>query len=122
MLIALAAVMLAGCATNARYQSMIDSWVGKQEMELIRQWGPPHGSYDSGGHTFLTYTNEGSVYIPGTTSTASTTVIGNSAYTNVYPGMAPQNIRTWCRTVFEVADGVIVSSGGQGNHCVATGK
>jgi hypothetical protein len=34
-------VYLSGCATTAKYQTMVDSWKGKNEKELIKTWGFP---------------------------------------------------------------------------------
>ena len=35
--------MLAACATPAKYDKMLQSWVGKNEAALEQSWGAPSG-------------------------------------------------------------------------------
>lgn len=39
--IAIAAI-LSACATTANYEKILQSWVGSEEIDLIRKWGPPN--------------------------------------------------------------------------------
>ncbi|WP_220427418.1 hypothetical protein, partial [Klebsiella pneumoniae] len=48
---------LSGCATEAGYQRVLNSWMGSTDVSLIQSWGPPQQSYELSGHTFLVYSN-----------------------------------------------------------------
>ena len=45
--------ILSGCATTQNYELVLSSWVGRDEIELIRGWGPPRQTYESAGSKFL---------------------------------------------------------------------
>lgn len=45
--ILLLALILSGCATKEQYMKEVNTWIGKQEMELISSWGPPNSVFDS---------------------------------------------------------------------------
>jgi hypothetical protein len=113
------AIVLSGCATTDGYKQVVNSWVGSPEINLIRSWGPPQQSYQSGDSKFLVYHSARNVYLPGTPPTYSTTVIGNTAYTNSYGGTPAQNLNYRCQTTFEVRNGVIASWSFKGNDCMA---
>lgn len=113
---------LAGCATTANYEKILNSWVGATELDLIRKWGPPRQSYEAGDSKFLVYSSSRNVYIPGTAPAYETTVIGNTAYTNPVGGTPGQNIGLSCQTTFEVSSERIVSWRWQGNDCKARAR
>lgn len=115
----LAAVLLSGCATTAKYEKALNSWLGSSELELVRQWGPPQQAYEAGGSKFLVYSNSGTVYIPGQAPSYQTNYYGNTAYTTPYGGVPAQNIAVSCETTFEVVDDVITNWTWRGNNCVA---
>ena|SRR5713226_10404375 len=119
--LALTAILfsLAGCATTANYEKILNSWVGFTELDLIRKWGPPQQSYEAGGRKFLVYSSSRNVYLPGTAPSYTTTVIGNTAYTNRVGGTPSQNIGLSCQTTFEISSEKIVSWRWQGNDCTA---
>lgn len=119
--IALAALLLtlAGCATTANYEKILNSWIGNTELDLIRKWGPPQQSHETGGRKFLVYTSSRNVYIPGTEPSYTTTVIGNTAYTNPVGGTPGENIGLSCQTTFEISGDRIVSWRWEGNDCTA---
>ncbi len=110
---------LAGCATTANYEKILQSWVGDTELNLIRKWGPPRESYETGGSKFLVYSSSRNVYLSGTAPSYTTTVIGNTAYTNAVGGTPGQNIGLSCQTTFEISGERIVSWRWQGNACKA---
>ncbi|HHM5293883.1 TPA: hypothetical protein ACRMRV_006294, partial [Pseudomonas aeruginosa] len=111
--------VLAGCATTAKYENVLNSWVGSSEIDLIRAWGPPQQAYNSGESRFITYTNSSNIYMPGVSPSYTTTYYGNTAYTTSSGGSPAQNIPLSCTTTFELKNGVILSWQWQGNHCVA---
>ncbi|MDH0424154.1 hypothetical protein [Stutzerimonas stutzeri] len=122
LLIGMFAVFLSGCATTAKYEAILASWVGSPEGDLIRSWGPPQQVYDTGsGNKYLTYSTTRQVYIPGTSPTYTTNYnpYTNSATTTSYGGTPAQNISMGCQTTFEVSNGIITSWRWQGNDCTA---
>jgi hypothetical protein len=114
---AAAAIVLAACATTSKYEQMLQSFVGAEEVDLIRQWGPPQQVYESGGSKFLAYNRQAQVFLPGTPGTATTNFSGSTAYTTFSPGVAPMAITQSCMTVFELRDGRVASWRWQGNAC-----
>ncbi len=54
LLLALAG-FLGGCATTGKYETVLDTWIGSGEVELVKAWGPPQSVYEVGGSKFLTY-------------------------------------------------------------------
>lgn len=45
-----------GCATTAKYEEKLNSWVGSPEDNLIQSWGPPTQSYPlDNGDKLITY-------------------------------------------------------------------
>ncbi|MCG2739186.1 MAG: hypothetical protein L6300_02980 [Syntrophaceae bacterium] len=118
LLIALATV-LASCATTAGYEKVLKSWVGAQEIDLVRSWGPPIQSYEAGGRKFIVYSSHRNVYLPGTAPSYQTTVIGNTAYTNAVGGSPAMNISKSCTTTFELDGSKVVSWTYKGNACKA---
>jgi len=115
----LIAAALTACATTAGYEKMLSSWVGVEEIDLIRGWGPPLQSYEAGGRRFLVYASHRTVYMPGTPPTYQTTVIGNTAYTNAVGGSPDMNIGLSCTTTFELDGTQVVSWSYSGNDCKA---
>ncbi len=119
--VVLAGVFLAGCATTAKYEAALNSWVGSDANALTNSWGYPSGSFEApNGNKVYVYQNGGSVTLPTTYQTnANVTSYGNTAYgsatTNVYGG---QTLNFWCKTFFEVGpDNRIVRWSWQGNNC-----
>ena len=54
--------LLASCATTAGYERILNSWVGREEIDLVRSWGPPLQAYETAGRKFLSYSSEKMVY------------------------------------------------------------
>lgn len=108
---------LGGCATTAKYEKVLNSWIGADELSLVRKWGPPQQTYESGGRKFLTYVSGRNVYVPGTAPSYTTTVIGNTVYTNPVGGSPGYSVQKQCNTTFEVENGKILSWRWQGNDC-----
>ncbi|WP_223433293.1 hypothetical protein [Pseudomonas sp. GL-B-26] len=113
-------LMLSACATTAKYEKILDTWVGEDELNLVRKWGPPQQSYETSGHRFLVYSNVRNVFVPGQAPTYQTSVIGNTAYTNTYGGSPAMNVNLSCTTTFEIADEKITTWSYRGNNCTAT--
>ena len=112
-------LVLGGCATTENYEKMLGSWVGASELELVRRWGAPQRTFDSGGRKFLEYASDRNVFIPGVAPTYTTSMIGNTAYTKRVGGSASQNIAKSCQTTFELLNDRIQSWRYYGNDCKA---
>ena len=110
---------LSGCATTAGYEKVLNSWVGAQEIDLVRSWGPPVQVYEAGGRKFTVYSAKRNVYLPGTSPTYQTNVIGNTAYTTAVGGSPAMNLGMSCMTTFELEGSRVVSWTYKGNDCKA---
>ncbi len=115
----MASPLITGCATTANYEKMLDSWVGAPELDLIRTWGPPLSAYETSGRKFLVYSSSRNVILPGVAPTYTTTIIGNTAYTNRVGGTPSQNIGLACQTTFEIYGERVASWRYEGNDCKA---
>lgn len=116
---ALLLILLAGCATTAKYEKVLNTWVGSSEKDLVRKWGPPQGVYESDGTRYLTYNSSRNLFMPGVAPTYTTQYVGNTAFTSASGGMPAQNIAMSCQTTFELTNGLITSWRWQGNDCTA---
>ena len=107
-------LFLSGCATQANYVKILDSWVGATESQLVNSWGPPLGSYtkDNGGK-ILTYQQTGAYNLPGTPVIDS--------MTNLPTRTAGPTVFTNCTTRFYTSpiSGKIINWEYQGNNCIA---
>lgn len=120
--IAAIAVLAASCATTAGYEKMLSSFVGLEEIELVRRWGPPLQTYETGGRRFLSYQSDRTIYRAGTPGIVHTTVIGTTAYSRVLGGVPGSWSRWLCQTVFELDGTKVVAWSHQGNDCRAEEK
>src|SRR5690242_18851484 len=101
------ALLIAGCATEAKYKESLDSWTGHSAKELVSSWGPPQSTFSIGSTEYLTYSHRNDVFLPGSAPTITTSFIGNMAYTNSYGGSPPMMFDYNCSTTFTVENGFI---------------
>ena len=117
LMVMLAVSALAGCATQAKFETMLSTWVGADENRLISQWGPPDSVYPmTDGSKILTYRRAGQQFVPGY-ATATTTTYGNQSFTQVNgsPGMM---IAQNCKIDWTVRpDGRVSQWRWEGNAC-----
>ena len=118
-LVLASSAVLSACATTAGYERILNSWVGVQEIDLVRTWGPPIQAYETGGRKFIVYESRRNVFIPGTAPTYQTNVVGNTAYTTAVGGSPAMNIGRSCVTTFELDGAKVVSWTYKGNDCKA---
>lgn len=112
-------LLLTGCATTAKYEQMLESWIGAPEKELIYAWGVPVRSYSVDNNLkFLTFRDDRTLYIPGGPSTSYTKFYGNSMTTTTYGNNAPTTLGLTCETTFGIRYGLVVSYRYEGNNCV----
>ncbi|NWA03717.1 hypothetical protein [Pseudomonas gingeri] len=119
VLLLAALALLGGCASETKYKANMDSWVGQDEVRLVRELGPPMQAYEAGGSRFLVYTMSNSLVIPGTPTTASTGNYGNGSFTTITPGAPAQSLDYTCSSQFEVKGQKVVAWTSRGNGCVA---
>jgi hypothetical protein len=112
-----AILTLSACVTSEQFEETLNSWVGHSEQTLIEAWGPPSSYYQSGSMKYLTYSNQGSITLPGTQPTYRSTVIGNQIYTNAYGGSAPTTINLSCQKTFTIKNDFVTSWSYKGNGC-----
>lgn len=111
--------LLSGCATSAKYNAILDTWMGHDVNELVNSWGYPQNSFKApNGNTVYVYGSSGSYTMPTQTNTTYN-VVGNTVYGNSYT-TGGQTLNFWCRTFFEVNDqNIIVNWRWEGNNCKA---
>jgi len=120
---ALSVLVLAGCATQAKYKATLDTWIGQPAQSLVDSWGYPASQMQApDGNTVYVYDRSGSFVMPTTTTTnASVNAYGNHAYgtatSTTYGG---NTINMNCTTFFEIGPNkTIVSWHSRGNNCKA---
>ena len=90
--------ILSGCATFTGYNSMVESYHGIPEAELVRTWGIPSKIHESQEGRFLTY------------SKSDTAMFGL------------MEARVACETTFEIQNRKVASSTFEGGQCRGWGK
>jgi hypothetical protein len=121
ILVACLLLALSGCATNAKFQASLNSWVGQPAQSLVDSWGYPASQMTApNGNTVYVYQRSGSFVMPSTTTTnASATAYGNQAYGTATSTTSGGNvINMACTTYFELdSSQTIVTWHAQGNNC-----
>ena len=124
---------IVSCATSAKYEKLLDTWMGNNVNHLISSWGAPSSTFKmSNGNTILTYMRSSSGAIPiynqPQTTTHQGTKYGSSGMTK-YSGTSTSSYGTttympvtWsCKTEFTVdTRDMIINWRYQGNNCVST--
>ena len=106
-------LLISGCATKSGYKTLLESWLGKTENQLVSSWGYPIGSYvKEDGTKIITYQSSGSYTLPGETVIDSMTGFPTNT--------AGQTVLTKCTTRFRIStSGKILGASAQGNSCTA---
>lgn len=114
-----AAIFLSACATTAKYEATLNSWLGHSANELVNSWGYPISTFEApNGNTVYVYSSSGSYTMPTNTNT-TVNVYGNTAYANSTT-TGGQTLRFWCHTFFEVnSRKEITKWSWRGNNCTA---
>jgi len=110
-------VLLGACATTAGYEKQLATWVGKNEVELVRGWGPPNQSYEVSGRRFLVYTVTRDVVVPGNAPIPISNSKGKLIA--ILPGTADTTASSACTTSFELLNARVVSWSHRGDDCTA---
>jgi hypothetical protein len=114
-------VLLAGCAavTVAGYEKMLDSWVGADEVDLVRAWGAPDRTYEAEGRRFVAYASRRQVHYAGAPLTTHVTVVNGMARTVTTGGTPGWSEERACITTFEIDGNRVVSWSHRGDDCRA---
>lgn len=125
------AILLSGCATTAKYETTLNTWIGVSEDSLIASWGVPHKTYNlSDGKKAIEYVYKDTVQTGGYTYTTPQTTyqsgtIGNKSYsgtsTTYVTEMEPlRTYKSYCKTSFVINNsGKVESWHHEGNNCVS---
>ncbi len=127
LIILLAMLLSAACATQQNYASAVSSWQGANQEQLYHTWGYPD-KMDKlpNGHRLLIYRSRQAGRNPVYQTPGSTTIVqGANGNTEVIStagsisGGGTYDLR--CTTWFELGPkGNIVNTSFRGNNCVAT--
>ena len=90
--------ILSGCATFTGYNSMVESYHGISEAELVRTWGIPSKIHEAQDSRFLTYSKSDAAMF----------------------GLMEAKVA--CETTFEIRDRKVISSTFEGGQCRGWGK
>lgn len=120
LILIVAISLLSACfPTEQGYIQVLETWKGQPEARLVSSWGAPDSSYASGSRKFLTYNDQISGYVPGTSPNYYTSYYGNTAYTTSYGGTSGYSYTENCKTTFTIFRGLIEEITYQGSACVA---
>lgn len=108
LIVVLLSIALAGCATQAGYKRLLQTWIGQTEETLVASWGALNNVYTlPNGSKVLTYNHIGPTVAVVNPSTPYSPAYGYS-------------IPTGCTTSFTVSKGGVITYWRfQGNRCRA---
>lgn len=105
-LASLAFIFSTACATNAKYERALQSWMGADVNRLIEAWGPPSNEYKMpNGDVMYTWLRVGGTVV----------TVGYNRYLNLVTAGA---VTYWCKTTFAASpSGTVQSWRWEGNAC-----
>lgn len=113
-------LLVNACATAAKYEARLETWVGASEEELVMEWGPPDSVYDvNDTKKMLTYSESHIVHISGIQPHYTTEVVGGVMYTRATGGSEPRDVEHKCKTTFVIENGEVIDWITKGNNCVS---
>lgn len=122
---------LSGCATGAKYDAKLNTWIGASENSLVASWGVPRRTYDMrDGKKAIEYVHKNTIQTGGYTYTMPETTyqsgtIGNQSYsgtstTYAVETMPVQEYKLSCKTSFVIDNnGKVESWHHEGDNCVS---
>ncbi|PQA49441.1 hypothetical protein [Amnimonas aquatica] len=119
-LFALTAVLLtlAGCATRERYESELQTWVGKNISAVMDAWGYPSGSFEAPSGNVVYVWDRQDTYMSG--PSVQTGIYTGGRYSGFFTGFGfGSDVRSLrCQTYFEVdKQKTILTWRTKGNDC-----
>jgi len=124
-IVMISCIFLAGCATTAKYQAMLDQWHGQDISAFTKVWGyPDRQTKAPNGNTVYVYRYRNTTTFPQTTVPGYTRVEnsdGNTTVTTVPTyhsggGTYHYNCTTWVEVNSQQK---IVQASFRGNDCMA---
>lgn len=115
-------LLLAGCAmpTTQKYDTMLNQWLNKSELQLVSYWGAPNKTYKLGNQQFLSYYTQYNEDIPDVTQNYQPFFInGLPDYDPVLENVNYQVVPEVCKTTFTIENGVVVAWNHHGAGCIA---
>ncbi len=124
-------ILVSGCATTAKYEAKLNTWIGQSEDSLIAGWGVPNKTYTmSDGKKAIQYVHKNTVQTGGYTYTTPQTTyesgtIGDKPYsgtsTTYVTEIEPiRQYKSYCKTSFIINNsGKVESWHHEGNNCVS---
>jgi hypothetical protein len=125
------AILLSGCATTAKYEAKLNTWVGVSEDFLIAAWGAPDITYDMrDGKKAIAYVHKNTIQTGGYRYTAPQTTyysgtVGDKSYSGTSTAYVTetepvQRYKLYCKTSFIINNnGKIEGWHHEGNNCVS---
>lgn len=111
----LLSLAVAGCVQGVPRQVYLNSLVGQSETELVRQLGVPSRTYETGGRTFIAYTEQRTDVVPTPGFFGGGFGFWGDGYG--YGGFVPEIYQRTCETTFEIGGGRVLSWSLRGNAC-----
>lgn len=117
----LAVLLLCACASQKKYEAMLDTWIGKSERELVETWGIPDKQYQlDAGTRMLAYVKRRTATYPGSSvSSCYGNIAGRAVASTCIGGLPPETRTFHCETTFSLVDGRVARWGTSGNDCAA---
>jgi len=124
-------MLVSGCATAAKYEAKLNTWIGVSEDSLIASWGVPDKTYEMGdGKKAIEYVHKNTIQSGGYTYTTPQTTyhsgkIGDKSYSGTSTAYVTEiepmrKYRLSCKTSFIINNsGKVESWHHEGNDCVA---
>lgn len=123
--------LASGCATTAKYEAKLNTWIGVSEDALIASWGVPDKTYEmQDGKKAIEYKRRSTIETGGYAYTTPQTTyysgkMGNQTYSGTSTTYTTEiepvrKHRFFCRTSFIIDNnGKIESWHHEGNDCVS---
>jgi len=118
------ALFVAACATESKYERILDAWIDTPEDQLVKVWGEPTASFKTEGGRVLHYSYvsdlQGRVLIAslGNGLTVAEPADGGTPY--IAAPAAANGSGYYCTTRFTITkDGKVGQWSHDGNGCVA---
>lgn len=118
LLLLISLAVLSGCATRERYESRINTYVGKPIAAVMDDWGYPSGSFEApNGNTVYTWDKQSTYNRSPSVQTGIFTGTGGGGFFTGF-GFGNDTVTRRCQTYFEVdKQKVILRWRTQGNDC-----
>lgn len=118
------------CASNAKYDKRLESWIGKPVNSLTAKWGEPSAKkFLANGDSVITYTKANDVYVPSefyyyNQGFEPSEDVVYSPFLNDYDFSPYMNnfgyeVVDSCQTSFLIQEGLVTGWKWKGNDCIS---